>query len=116
MRDPVKLCGSAFGLRVRRHRLFESNAALTGTECHHKRQGTPIGVYGAHPEVTFTPKRPVQGTSRGQRARTVGEARDAMGIPWMEWDDLADAIPPAYTQHLGAQLATAVRDDQGVTA
>jgi len=28
-----------------------------------------------------------------------------MGIDWMtDWRDLAEAIPPAYTEHVGAQL------------
>jgi hypothetical protein len=28
-----------------------------------------------------------------------------MGIDWMtEWDDLADAIPPAYTEYIGTAL------------
>ena len=31
--DPVTLCGSMFGLAVRRHRLFESNVALMVPEC-----------------------------------------------------------------------------------
>lgn len=35
--NPVKLCGSSFGLGVRRHRLFESNMALMSTGCRHDR-------------------------------------------------------------------------------
>lgn len=35
MKDPVRLCGSSFGLRVRRHRLFETNWNLTGLPCDH---------------------------------------------------------------------------------
>lgn len=38
-------CGSAYGLGVRRHRLFLSNVALTGSGCRHKEQGRPWGVY-----------------------------------------------------------------------
>ena len=45
--NPVQLCGSAFGLKVRRHRLFESNFPLKGTHCHHKQQGKPVGIYGS---------------------------------------------------------------------
>ena len=35
LRNPVMLCGSAFGLRVQRHRLFESNVMLLGHGCAH---------------------------------------------------------------------------------
>lgn len=28
----------------------------------------------------------------------------AMGIDWMLWRELTQAIPPAYTQHIGEQL------------
>lgn len=100
--DPAQVCGQALGLGVRRHRLFESNRFLFGTPCHHPRGVAPIGVYGDHAEDS-TNRRP-NGTSRGQRARTLAEARSAMGIDWMGWDDLTEAIPPAYTEYLGRQL------------
>lgn len=93
--NPVRLCGSAFGLGVRRHRLFESNQMLMGVECYHEQQGRPVGVYGSRNDNI------PQG---GRTARTVEEAREAMGIDWMLWGELVEAIPPAYTQYLGAQL------------
>ncbi len=93
--DPVFVCGSAFGLKVRRHRLFESNLKLTGTKCDHKSQGRPIGVYGSlNDEI---PK-------GGKTASTIGEARLAMGIDWLLWGELMEAIPPAYTEFLGKQI------------
>jgi len=45
--NPIKMCGSAFGLKVRRHRLFESNIQLTSSICNHKEQGKPVGIYGS---------------------------------------------------------------------
>jgi len=101
MRNPVQLCGQALGLMVQRHRLFESNAFLFGTPCVHK--GIPIGVYGDHPDQT-TYVRP-NGTSRGRRARSLEEGQEAMGIDWMDWGDLTEAIPPAYAEYIGRQLA-----------
>jgi len=93
--EPVLVCGSAFGLKVRRHRLFESNVSLKGTICDHKAQGRPIGVYGSlNDEI---PK-------GGKTATTIDEARQAMGIDWMIWGELVESIPPAYTQYLGEQL------------
>jgi len=32
-----------------------------------------------------------------------------MGIDWMSRDELSQAIPPAYTEHIGKQLLAAVR-------
>lgn len=103
LRNPVQLCGSGFGLGVRRHRHFESNVPLVGMPCDHESQGTPIGVYGDHPDRKRQ-WRPTTGTSRGVRAATLAEGREAMGIDWMDWKDLTQAIPPAYTEHLGRQL------------
>lgn len=101
--NPVKVCGSAFPeLAVRRHRHFESNVGLVGTQCAHARQGTPVGVYGAHPDSRqhFRPN----GTQRGTKASSLEQGQAAMGIDWMVWRDLAQAIPPAYTAFLGEQL------------
>jgi DNA (cytosine-5)-methyltransferase 1 len=100
---PVLLCGSAFGLRVRRHRLFESNAFLMSPGCWHNR-APAVGVYGDHWDRPGGWLRP-DGTSRGNKATSVADAQDAMGIDWMtRWEDLADAIPPAMTEHIGMQL------------
>ena len=93
--NPIQLCGSYFGLRVRRHRLFESNMKLTGSVCDHKAQGRPVGVYGSlNDEI---PK-------GGKTATTIDEGRDAMGMPWAIWTELVEAIPPAYTAYLGKQI------------
>lgn len=103
--DPVRICGSAFPeLGVRRHRLFESNVTLTGTGCHHASQGQPVGVYGDHPDSRRY-LRP-NGTQRGTKALSLTEGQAAMGISWMTWRDLTEAIPPLFTAHIGAQLIT----------
>jgi len=107
--DPVLLCGSAFGLGVRRHRYFESNVFLTGIPCAHALQGTPVGVYGDHADKVEV-LRP-DGTRRGRKASSVDEARDAMGMPWASWHGLREAIPPAYTEHIGRQLLAHIREE-----
>jgi len=95
--DPIQLCGSSFGLKVRRHRLFESNMPLEGSVCNHKLQGRPVGVYGSlNDEIP-------QG---GKTAATINEARDAMGMPWAIWTELVEAIPPAFTEYLGGQIGS----------
>jgi DNA (cytosine-5)-methyltransferase 1 len=108
---PTILCGSSFGLRVRRHRLFESNVGLASPGCAHRGQKI-VGVYGQHPDRPGGWLRP-DGTSRGVKATSVLDAQDAMGIDWMTtWSDLADAIPPAYTEHIGAQLLAHIRAEK----
>jgi DNA (cytosine-5)-methyltransferase 1 len=93
--DPVQLCGSSFGLEVRRHRLFESNMDLIGSICDHKLQGRPIGVYGSLND---------QIPNGGKTATTIDEARNAMNMPWAIWTELVEAIPPAFTKYLGDQV------------
>jgi DNA (cytosine-5)-methyltransferase 1 len=109
--NPLLLCGSMFGLGVRRHRLFETNAPIMATlACDHAGQGVPWGVYGDHGDAREY-LRPGSGTRRGMKARDAAHAREVMGIDWMsEWADLADAIPPAYTQHIGEQLMAHVSE------
>ena len=103
--NPIQMCGSYFGLKVRRHRLFESNLKLIGSGCKHKEQGKPIGIYGAMNDTA-------QGLDKttgkyvigGSTAKTIEEAREAMGIDWMIWGEIVEAIPPRYTYEIGKQL------------
>jgi DNA (cytosine-5)-methyltransferase 1 len=93
--NPIQMCGSSFGLKVRRHRLFESNLPLIGSVCDHKSQGKPVGIYGSMRDEI--PK-------GGHTAKSIEEAREAMGIDWMLWGDLVEAIPPRYTYEIGKQV------------
>jgi DNA (cytosine-5)-methyltransferase 1 len=92
---PAQVCGSSFNLKVRRHRLFESNMAVKGTVCKHKEQGRPVGIYGSmRDEIP-------QG---GHTAKTMEQANESMGIDWMIWKELVEAIPPLYTEYIGRQV------------
>lgn len=93
--DPIILCGSAFNLKVRRHRLFESNIDIEGTVCRHKEQGKPVGIYGSMRDEI---------PNGGHTAKTMDEAKEAMGIDWMIWSELVESIPPIYTEHIGKQI------------
>jgi len=98
--DPVQFCGSSFGLKVRRHRLFESSIKIVGSICNHKTQGKPVGIYGSmRDEIP-------QG---GHTAKSIEEAREAMGIDWMIWGELVEAIPPRYTYEIGKQLLSVLQ-------
>ena len=100
LRDPLVLCGSTFGLGVRRHRLFESNLPLFGAgPCRHKEQGRPIGIYYSIGDEI--PK-------GGKTAISLEEGQAAMGIDWMTWNELKEAIPPVFTEHIGRQLIRAM--------
>ena len=96
---PIQMCGSSFGLKVRRHRLFESNMKLTGSICNHKQQGKPVGIYGSMRDEI---------PNGGHTAKSIEQAREAMGIDWMIWGELVEAIPPVYTKEIGKQLLTMI--------
>lgn len=104
--DPVLLCGSMFGLRVRRHRLFESNVPMPQPVCDHKGQGPVVGVYGLGGADAGRARRP----GSGGGVKVVGaEAADALGIDWTtKQRGLSQAIPPAYTEWVGRRLLEAL--------
>lgn len=102
LRDPVRLCGSSFGLPIRRHRLFESSEPLVGVECNHRWQTVPrywtsYRPKGREPKLSTVVQ--VYGNGGNQH-----EWGPALGIDWMTPRELAEAIPPAYTEFLGRQL------------
>lgn len=106
--DPVRVCGTGLGRPLRRHRLFESNVPLEGVGCEHKRFTEPRYWTGWRPkgEKRLSTVVQVYGNAGGQH-----EWPDAMGIDWMDRHGFVEAIPPAYTRHVGAQLAAHVREE-----
>lgn len=110
--NPVKLCGTMFGLSIWRHRYFEiwpDVWALTPT-CKHDRR--PITVHsGSHTRKTWEPVRVTGGARTGVRPReSVDVVRWAMEIDWMVQEELTEAIPPAYTEWIGRHLLEAMRN------
>ena len=101
------LCGLMFGLKVFRHRLFESSHLLFAPP-HPSHRGHRIGMQGFCTVAG--------GGNSGVRDRTSGRLvrrrpedgvagwRRAMGIDWMTRDELSQAIPPAYTHYIGTQI------------
>jgi DNA (cytosine-5)-methyltransferase 1 len=100
LREPVTICGSSLGLRVRRHRLFETNWLLMVPPCAHGQQGQPVGVYG---EGSAT------GQKRGRKASTEAEVLAVMEMPWADRKTATQAIPPVYTELVGHQLMACVK-------
>lgn len=111
----IVLCGSMFNLRtaeyeLRRHRWFESSLPLIQPSCRHSDRKV-VGFYGDHARI-----RARQNGHKDRGADIVGTeaklalVRDLMEIDWMTWAEANQAIPPAYTEHIGAQLLAYVQE------
>lgn len=107
--NPLMLCGTMFGLRVLRHRLFEASPEIwfPPATCKHNGKASSAGRGGGG--------RRLRGTLENFKFITVvGNdyiAKDggiAMGIDWMTKAELSQAIPPAYTEWLGQQMLKAL--------
>jgi DNA (cytosine-5)-methyltransferase 1 len=108
MRPDMQLCGATFGLAVQRHRWFEFGWPLFVLQhpCGHVWPGgRPVGVYG-HTGTSATFDATARGS--GNHGWLVADWRRAMDIEWMTRDELAQAIPPAYTEHVGRALLDAL--------
>lgn len=100
---PLMLCGSMFGLKVIRHRLFECNPPLLfgPATCSHPRGAVGRqGHRGADREwITVT-----------GHFSDVPLAQRVMGLPWMTQAELAQAIPPAFTHFIGTEMLALLRE------
>lgn len=97
LENPVTLCGSMFGLDVKRHRIFETTFPVLAPRCDHAR---------------WTPRFPCA-TNRKNLRRTVEVGvwripldvqRAAMDIGWMTREKLSQAVPPAYARFLAEEF------------
>jgi len=101
LRPDLVLCGSMFGMQIRRHRVFELGGWMIwgAPSCRHNGQGRLVDVTG-------------HAGGRGQTLRDgfpikwcdVDHARDVMGMPWSDGRGCTEAVPPAYTEFIGRQL------------
>lgn len=118
MRTDLMLHGGMFGLGVHRPRRFESNVHLMSYKAPSVSQ--PIGVYGTKPDGRTTYRYRNAGNyvagqpgsakkSLIRAAKSIEEAREVMGIDWMNWEEIREAIPPAYTEFIGRQLLDHLR-------
>ena len=109
MRNPVTLCGSSFGLGVRRHRLFETSFPMSFVPpCAHYLQPEPIDVTGTGASRIGERTDGKGGNSR--KPRNLAHAREVMGIDWMTRREIAEAIPPAFTEFMGERLLAHLRE------
>lgn len=103
LNNPIVLCGQMFGHRTYRDRLFETGAGLVLPQPHHPLHQAPITKMGR-------PRRDGEMAHYVGNFSGVAEARDDLGVPWMNRDGIRESIPPSYAQWIGrhaAALATA---------
>jgi DNA (cytosine-5)-methyltransferase 1 len=105
LNNPVKLFGSQFkGLYTQRERWFESNIKLKEPEIARQKMKTPAAGNGIGEDgsISICGSGGVRGMNSKQIKLYWGFALG--GVDWMDRAELAEAIPPAYTEFLGKQL------------
>lgn len=103
LRDPIMLCGTMFDLGVFRHRLFETSFLLLqpGHASH-------TGKVGDGKYHTVTGHAGGSSKRDGWKGGSTADWRIAMGIDWMSGDELAESIPPAYSQFIAEQFLRSI--------
>ncbi|WP_413354056.1 DNA cytosine methyltransferase [Microbacterium sp. 1P06AB] len=101
IRRDLVLCGEMFNLSVIRHRYFEISGFTATAPAHVSHRGRVAGY--RHGDWYDGPYFAVYGDGGGKG--TIPQWQQAMGIDWTsDRKNLAEAIPPAYTEHIGLQL------------
>ncbi|MEV6202198.1 DNA methylase [Streptomyces sp. NPDC051771] len=111
IRKDLTLCGEMFGLGVLRHRNFELGRWNAARPVHPKHRGRVRGW--RHGEFFDGPYVAAYGNGGGKPS--IPELQAAMGIDWTNVrEELTEAIPPAYSQWIGAAFLTQVRAEVAV--
>ena len=108
--SPIVLCGSMFGLDVRRHRLFESNFNIEQLKCDHS-VWEPNRFPGGRSRERGHARVKCRGTVEvGRWNIPLKTQQYAMGISWIsDVRMLSEAIPPAYTEFIGRKMLEYLR-------
>lgn len=100
LENPITLCGAMFNLRTYRHRLFECSFPVEAPP--HPEHIAPNTKMGRPPrEGEFMH---IVGNFSG-----VDHARWIMGTQWINRDGLREAIPPAFSKHIGLAAMAKIR-------
>lgn len=101
--NPITLCGSMFGLGVLRHRLFETAPEIWFPPCPCA-HGKVMPIFWGDQLKAKQSGKTYNFITVSGRSFLASKAKIAMGINWMTAKELAQAIPPAYTEWLGKQI------------
>ncbi|MFH9615421.1 DNA methylase [Streptomyces pratensis] len=106
IRKDLSLCGEMFGLGVLRHRNFELGRWTIERPTHPKHRGYVRGYrHGVYRDGPY-----VAAYGSGGGKATTPEMQEAMGITWTDVrEELTEAIPPAFSEHIGRALLAAAR-------
>ena len=106
MLNPTLLCGAMFGYEQYRHRLFETSFP------------TPLILHPAHTMPTSDAGhwRPGTVLSVAGHFAPMAKAREIMAIDWMRRGELAEAIPPYFTEFIGRALMAHLGHGQAMAA
>lgn len=111
LNSPVVLCGGMFGLRVYRHRGFETSFPTVAPA--HPRHLVRCARNGYEP-TEGQPNMTITGGKHSQNWRRA--ANRAMGVPWMRTiPEVCESIPPAYTEFVGRSLMAHLGGDLAAT-
>jgi DNA (cytosine-5)-methyltransferase 1 len=109
LHEPTLICGTMFDppMEIQRHRLFETTWPLEHPQwpCRHKLNGKDRYPGGRSKGRTGSSRGLVRATVEiGSWDIPLSVQQEAMGIDWMTLEELSEAIPPAYTEHIGEAL------------
>lgn len=115
LKASLMLCGSMFGLPMQRHRFFEVSgvdawALRHPNRCNH--EGATIAVYGHSVWDSSLPGTPRKDGRNRPDSVSIEIGRKAMECPWMSIEELAEAIPPKYTEYIGLKLLATLATSQ----
>ena len=115
LKASLMLCGSMFGLPMQRHRYFEVAGVDAWSLKHPKRcdhTNASIAVYGHSVWDSSLPGTPRKDGRARPDSVSIKIGRKAMECPWMSIEELAEAIPPKYTEYIGSKLLATLANSQ----
>ena len=99
LKNYIILCGNMFGIRTYRHRLFETSFYIK--QPRHPQHGARNAKMGRKPK----PWEFVQYMGHFSGVKIV---QDFTGLHWLGQKELAQSIPPQYTEWIGRKLIKAI--------
>ncbi len=116
--NPIMLCGTMFGLRTQRHRVFECTPVIwwPPRPCQHIGRASAANSKGYNKDANGKRIKPTlenfEYITVAGHDYSVSDGKIAMGINWMTGEELSQAIPPAYTEWLGRKLILLIKEQK----